>query len=304
MFGPSSHALLYIIGNGFDVHHGIPSKYSDFETYVKGKDPELHLLFEKFFSFDGNWANFEQTLGHLDIELIFDETSDCLTSYSSEDWSDADNHNFPDEVSRIARSLSIKLKRLFTEWACKLKIPKQCSYQGELLQLELTATYLSFNYTDTLQRLYGVPQAQILHIHNQALNGNSNLVLGHGWEPSTIPSLNKGLDLEAQDVRKTQANQILDDYFSATYKGTSTVIEAHSAFFKALSGIKCIRVLGHSMSEVDYAYFELIGEATMLSSPCWIVSYFGEEDKRNKQKTLQKLDISNVELRALENAAN
>jgi hypothetical protein len=25
---------LYIIGNGFDLHHGIPSKYSDFKIYL------------------------------------------------------------------------------------------------------------------------------------------------------------------------------------------------------------------------------------------------------------------------------
>lgn len=26
---------LYIIGNGFDIAHGIPSKYSDFRDYCK-----------------------------------------------------------------------------------------------------------------------------------------------------------------------------------------------------------------------------------------------------------------------------
>jgi hypothetical protein len=302
MYVPPSHSLLYIIGNGFDLHHGISSKYSDFEIYVKSIDPKLHSLFEKFFSFKDNWADFEQSLEHLDVGSIRDEASDCRTSYVSEDWSDADNYNFPDEVSRIAKSLSIDLKKLFSEWVCKLKIPNQYSYQGLRLPLDLNATYLSFNYTDTLQRLYGVPQ--ILHIHNQALNGDSNLVLGHGRKPSTIPSLNAGLDLEAQDVRETQANQILDDYFSATYKGTSKVIEAHSAFFNALSGIKCIRVLGHSMSEVDCAYFERIGEATKLSAPRWIVSCYGKQEQQTKEKTFQRLRISCVEFTDLVSAAH
>jgi len=29
---------LYIIGNGFDIAHGIPCRYSDFYTYLEKKD--------------------------------------------------------------------------------------------------------------------------------------------------------------------------------------------------------------------------------------------------------------------------
>lgn len=32
---------LYIIGNGFDIAHGIPSKYSDFMNFVWEKDEQL-----------------------------------------------------------------------------------------------------------------------------------------------------------------------------------------------------------------------------------------------------------------------
>ena len=33
---------LYILGNGFDVAHGLPTKYLDFENYVKSIDKELY----------------------------------------------------------------------------------------------------------------------------------------------------------------------------------------------------------------------------------------------------------------------
>jgi hypothetical protein len=57
--------LLYIIGNGFDLHNRIPSSYTNFGHYVLSVDSNLHTMFEDYFSFDGNWADFENTLAHL-----------------------------------------------------------------------------------------------------------------------------------------------------------------------------------------------------------------------------------------------
>lgn len=58
--------VLYILGNGFDVHHGLPTLYSNFNQYVIGKDPELTNRLENYFEFDVNdqylWTNFENNL--------------------------------------------------------------------------------------------------------------------------------------------------------------------------------------------------------------------------------------------------
>jgi hypothetical protein len=56
--------LLYIIGNGFDLHHRIQSSYADFGRYVSNVDSSLYSFFENYFPFDGNWADFENTLAH------------------------------------------------------------------------------------------------------------------------------------------------------------------------------------------------------------------------------------------------
>lgn len=31
---------LFIIGNGFDISHGLPTRYCDFQTYLKKEYPE------------------------------------------------------------------------------------------------------------------------------------------------------------------------------------------------------------------------------------------------------------------------
>lgn len=222
---------LYVIGNGFDLHHRIRSSYSDFGEYVRSVDPSLHDLFEHYFSFEGNWADLENSLASLDVDLIIDEASTYLVPYSAEDWSDAYHHDYQYEIGRIVSALSEGLKRRFTEWVCGLEIPDHASCQVPLVNLDVSARYLTFNYTNTLQKLYGVAPAHILHIHNQAIGADSDLVLGHGISPKNIASLNAGANMEDQDVRVTQANDCIDDYFSRTYKPTKRVISAHHSFF-------------------------------------------------------------------------
>ncbi len=51
---------LYIIGNGFDMQHGIKSKYSDFREYIETKDESLKAKPEEYFDSDVLWSNFEE----------------------------------------------------------------------------------------------------------------------------------------------------------------------------------------------------------------------------------------------------
>jgi len=288
---PNSQPL-YIIGNGFDLHHRIPSSYADFGRFVSGVDPNLHRLFENYFSFDGNWADFENTLAHLDVDLILDEASTYLVSYSADDWSDAFHHDYQYEINHIVSSLSEELKNRFTEWICQLTIPTTSSCQVPLLDLPLHARYLTFNYTNTLQKLYAVSPDRVTYIHNYAAGPDSDLVLGHGINPKTIASLNAGADLEDQDTRVTQANECIDEYFSRTYKPTDRVISAHQDFFDSLSGVTRIYVLGHSLSEVDWPYFALIAEKTKVSDPHWIASYYDEAKVQLMKEAFSEFGLS------------
>ena len=60
----------YIIGNGFDLYHGLTTSYADFCQYVKENDKALYEFLERYVYFesdkDGLWNNFEQNLGTFD----------------------------------------------------------------------------------------------------------------------------------------------------------------------------------------------------------------------------------------------
>ena len=65
---------LYIIGNGFDLYHGLPTSYGHFSDYVKEHDNELAELVEKYYFHKINsdfWSDFEENLSGLDDDLRF-----------------------------------------------------------------------------------------------------------------------------------------------------------------------------------------------------------------------------------------
>ena len=55
---------LFIIGNGFDIKHGMNTKYHDFYKFVKCKHRESLELLEKEFGLDTDveWNHLEQTI--------------------------------------------------------------------------------------------------------------------------------------------------------------------------------------------------------------------------------------------------
>ena len=79
--------ILYIIGNGFDLHHKIPSSYWDFGQYLKVKDSETYELIDQFIGIDQSfWEEFECRLARLDSDRLLDDMSQFLISYGADDW--------------------------------------------------------------------------------------------------------------------------------------------------------------------------------------------------------------------------
>ena len=83
-----------------------------------------------------------------------------------------------------------------------------------------------------MDTLYGIDLARVLHIHGRSDAADDELVLGHAWNPQSRPSLNDRPDIEEIDTRVAEANDIIDDYFSATFKRSEELIAQHGTFFR------------------------------------------------------------------------
>lgn len=114
---------LYIIGNGFDIYHGIPSRYSDFKEYLKSSNQSLHDRIIEYLPVGENWCDLEIALAHLDVDKVINEAMQYLEVYSSENWSDSFHHDYQYEIDRIVADLSSGLKSYFCEWINQLELP-------------------------------------------------------------------------------------------------------------------------------------------------------------------------------------
>ncbi len=270
---------LYIIGNGFDIHHGIKSKYSDFKEYVEKKDNALFETLEKYFNQDELWSDFEETLAYIDTDTILDDASMFLVSPASDDWRESANHDYQYEIDNAIEIVTVKLKNHFTNWILQLQIPNT-----KKVVLNKKSRYLTFNYTKTLERIYRIDSNNILYIHNKAIDSDSLLILGHSRKPKQEESFSRSDD-EDTDFRVAEGNAILDKYFNDTYKNTETIIQENIGFFSQLNNINEIYVLGHSISPCDIRYFEEIKQK-VSNDANWTVSY---RDKSKKKAIRDKI---------------
>jgi hypothetical protein len=294
---------LYILGNGFDLHHHIPSSFKAFGGYLLKHDPGTYEVVERYFDMDTQfWGEFEERLAHFDSDSLIEDASDFLVSYGAEDWSDAYHHDYQHEIRSAVDAVSKTLRLRFAEWIRQLPIPAPADIAGISVSIDPSAAFLNFNYTPSLQCLYSVPDRNILHIHGSASDPTESLVLGHGWKPaSVIDPYRHEQDREDADTRVIEGQQLVEDYFKGTFKPTSQIVAKHASFFTGLSDVDTILVMGHSISEVDQPYFREIIANINSSAVRWKISYRNDLDGLRNRMTALGLASSLVEYSLIEN---
>jgi hypothetical protein len=282
---------LYIIGNGFDLQHEIPSEYCDFKAFVHESHPYLLKAVEDYLPAGDDWRHLERALAEIDVESIVDNLEHLMPSYGADDWSDSGHHDFQYEVGRLVKCLSIELRQQFGQWIRQVPIPTPATTQRHLQTIDPTACFLTFNYTPTLQELYDIPDTHILHIHGRANLPDNDLVLGHAWNPHQRRSLNDRSDIAEIDTRLVEANALIDDYFSATFKPSSRLIQEHSPFFERLAHLEEVCVLGHSVSTEDEAYYHALLALPGVAAARWRVACYFSSDFQTMPGRLLKLGV-------------
>ncbi|MEP0548108.1 MAG: AbiH family protein, partial [Rhodothermales bacterium] len=118
---------LFVVGNGFDLHHGLSTRFEDFRWYLEeqraGYDDQVDLVETYLCDLRGNWSNLEEALASLDIDSLRERAQDFLMPYSADDWSDAYNHDYQYEMGEVLEALSRRLVEAIAEWIGGVPIP-------------------------------------------------------------------------------------------------------------------------------------------------------------------------------------
>ena len=315
---------LVVIGNGFDLAHGLHTKYSDFMEYLCSYEKEPEIIYGRFIRLDSVsvqdqkkhrfydaiskyipeqdlWSSFEEALSFLDYEQIQEDNSCYFLDYGDDNWRDSANHDFQYMISEDL-SFATNISHYFSEWILRINTSVSPVVSSNILNK--SCIFLNFNYTDTLEKVYDIPASNILYIHGNALRGN-NLILGHHdatlFQEKTIPAFNaadeQGIYMEdiEEDFRLQEAKEIIKNYFRKTYKDTASIIRYYQSFFNSLATVNEVYVFGHSLSEIDFDYFAEI-KRNVLPICQWYISYHDDNDIANAENLIQNLNIQNYQL--------
>ena len=236
---------LYIIGNGFDLFHGIDSKYEDFYYWLNSnrhKDfvRDFQNIFPKLNTNpDFLWSNFEEAMGDYDLDELYKK-------YYVEPKDELDHIWAPDEWKKTAERINSTCKHLrplMKEWA------KQIKLEGALPELELSkdSWYLTFNYTTVLEDVYNIPSNHICHIHGY-VNSNGDIIVGHD---KNVYVDNIYADNFEDEQSKREIAKVMNEFV----KHKDKQVEYNNIFFESIKNISHVVVFGHSLSKIDLLYF-------------------------------------------------
>ncbi len=236
---------LCIIGNGFDLHHGISSSYNDYMNWLEIHYPSLYDEITQTF-IDAEevswWCDFERHLA--DVEYMYDLSIVVYPDYEVEGI-EIKGTNSPERLAALYKAI----QKTFAMWAGGLN-----NYLQEVqadLKLDIDATYLTFNYTNTLQDVYHIPDNLVLHIHGKAKRGD-NLIVGHGSNGDDFPV--KQLEIVGFQKKPLRIGREI----AILRKPVESIINANQLFFESLSNVEDITVYGFSFSSIDMPYIKEI----------------------------------------------
>jgi ligand-binding SRPBCC domain-containing protein len=316
----ASPSALYIIGNGFDMYHGLDTRYKSFGVYLKHHYEEIYEYLLKYYYFqdvDDNekneyspsWAELEETMADLDYEEVLEDNKNYLPGTYGEGFRDSDYHTFDQEIERVVDKLTKDLCSAFREFILAVTFPHDVNHK--LIQLEPNAVFLNFNYTDTIEKYYGVHPMRLLYIHGKAKAADQDIILGHGVDPDNFadaePVAPDGLTPEQLDQwieeKSDQYDYAYDSgrktmlsYFYHSYKFTGDIIQKNTPFFEKLKNIKNIYVFGHSLAMVDQPYFRKLIDAINIIHTLWVVTYFWVEDQMNYKNILIGMGVKKEQI--------
>ena len=225
---------------------------------------------------DRRWSSLEESLG-----IEWDDLCYETLEHTYPDLTD-DNPGWDDFWVEMQVHLEY-LKKLtrdrFREWVESIDVSKA----KPVLELPDTASFITFNYTPTLEYVYGVRQDKILHIHGCVLVKNELLQFG---SPDNNPN-------ELQKMLEDKYG--MDDFYGATIQQGVTVAcdrcadtwkniegnyDALNHFLDTLAKINTVIIMGNSFDKVDKPYYRDVLAPRFRDAEWVFCEYNPNEDKQ------------------------
>ena len=282
---------LFIIGNGFDLYHGLKTRFNDFRDYLKNNDLDSYEFIMSLFEEVCFFKSFEDYLVYtndIDYESKLEEAIS-----SSED--DIDRASYWHDIQYNADIYTQQFHdflKSFDEWVEATNLQPNKKIESFFNDND---KFLTFNYTETLQRIYNIPEKNVLHIHGKL---GTKKIFGHN-EAISPPFKKKNITQEDYengedyDWRIEEAEQILNKIPSLFCKNSQLIIDRHKSFFDEIKYYDEIFFLGWALEKQDEVYMDNIISNISQKTKIFIISYT-EDGHKTYKKHLNNIKNKNI----------
>lgn len=246
---------LFVIGNGFDIAHGLDTSFEDFKFYILSNIGRHDDKSEDFTS---------DMLKDLYLFLTYAEASYNIDYYTytediSKEWNQFEtmlaytptfNVNNKFMLDNILENgvLSKKeidfLYKVFETWINS--IPTKTKNKSKIFREE--DLLLNFNYTDVVERNYPIIRKNNMEkIHVNYIDGKEQLIYGHSENFN-------------EDVDKSKEAMRVNLFAENLKKSVEQQIKIKREFFEKISATNITEIYfwGFSLSQVDKGYINQI----------------------------------------------
>jgi hypothetical protein len=265
---------LYVVGNGFDIAHGLNTNYWGLRNYIEQQDPDFMRFFE----------------GLYNIQPL-DDTEPWYTERAQKRWDESVNHSLwsefektmgmpnTEEMLELSVSVTEGMPNVGVKYHMDLYwkdhfgfVSRLQNYVREWIELIDTSTtkckvssllnsddiFLNFNYTDVLENVYNIEK--VCHIHGGVKSiCKISPMLGH-CNKKDIQKHRQWAKEAEKEFAETEASiqDAVANYLEEIYKDTSQQIFVNKQFFDKLKSIEHIIIIGWSAGEADIPYLQEI----------------------------------------------
>lgn len=299
---------LYLLGNGFDLAHGINTYYSSFRTFLSENHEDFLTQFERMYNIEplddtepwytandqkiwedrvlkDLWESFEEEIGKPDVDGMLDMAESLTDGMPEEGVKDT-----LDAYWREQYGFSIDFQKYVLEWLETIDSSVASVKKKELVG-DKSDLFINFNYTDTLERVYGIKN--VLHIHGGVSSCTTTPpIMGHGNKKLIALYREKAKKAQEEFVEWEESiYNAVADYEEDLYKDTEKIIHKNNDFFSSLSDINRVVCLGLSFGDVDIPYLERIGRAIKPATE-WVVYYYDPASLERLKNVFNTIGIS------------
>lgn len=301
---------LYIIGNGFDIAHGLDTAYWDFRSFLFDNYPQFLENFEYWYNvgrvdfssprLSANasqqweertkvklWYELENVMGCPNIYEMMDRSESVLNDMDLDSGlvgiESTMNSYWQEQYGYIN-----KFEQYVKEWIETIDTtdiePKRMAL------VESTDYFLNFNYTDTLETVYKIED--VLHIHGGVSSvSDIDPIMGHcNYQDIEEHRRLAGEADEVLNEGEASIHRAIANYLRSIYKDTNSIISLSESFWEKLSDIDAVVVVGWAAGKADWPYLRKI-QKSIKDDTKWHVYYYDNKALAALSKAMQEEGI-------------